>query len=304
MNGNNDNCSYMKKTILITGGNGFLGSNIVKSLIENFNVIVLVRNTNKLFRLNGLLSELMIYSTLNDDLESIFRDNSVDIILHTATVYGRNEETLSELLSVNLLLPLNLLELGIKYNVSTFINTDTILNSSTNHYALSKSQFRNWLEIKSDKIKVVNIQLEHFYGPGGSKENFISSIIYKLLNNEHTIELTKGEQKRCFLYIDDVTEAIKLIMNKINYIEENYINVHVSSDEIISIKEMLQMLKKMTKSTSFLNFGALPYRPNESMIPEIDNTYISKLGWVPLISLKEGLSRTIDHIKNKSDLLS
>ena len=49
MNGNNDNSSNIMKTILITGGNGFLGSNIVKSLIKNYKVIVLVRNTDKLF---------------------------------------------------------------------------------------------------------------------------------------------------------------------------------------------------------------------------------------------------------------
>lgn len=300
MNGNNYNFSNIMKTILITGGNGFLGSNIVKSLIKNYKIIVLVRNTEKLFRLNSFLPKLKIYSTITDDLESIFKDNSIDIILHTATVYGRNEETLNELLSTNLLLPLNLLQLGIQYNVSTFINTDTVLKSNTNPYALSKSQLRNWLVIKSDKIKVINIQLEHFYGPGGSIDNFISWIILKFVENEIEIDLTKGEQQRDFLYIDDVVSAFSTIINNLDLLIDNYVEIQVASNEVISIKDLVQLLKNLTGSKTILNFGALPYRPNELMQLTTNNDKIKSLGWFPIISLEEGMKRTIKYIKNQS----
>lgn len=288
------------KTILITGGNGFLGSNIAKSLIKDYNVILLVRKTDNLFRLTKIVSELKIYSILKDDLETIFRENSIDIILHTATVYGRNEETLDELLSTNLLLPLKLFQLGIQYNVGTFINTDTVLNSNVNPYALSKSQFRDWLEIKSDQIKVINIQLEHFYGPGGSLDNFISWVILKLLKNESVLNLTEGLQKRDFLYIDDAVSAFSTIINNLDLLVDNYINIQISSGEVISIKDLVMLLKKLTGSNTTLNFGALPYRPNELMKPETNNDYIRSLGWFPTVSIKEGMQRTIRYIKNQS----
>lgn len=284
------------QTILVSGANGFLGSSIIHSLIETYNIIALVRSTDNLFRLNNIKSELKIYSTLNDELESIFKDNSIDIILHTATVYGRKNESIKELISTNYLLPLELLQLGIQYNTKVFINSDTVLDSKVNPYALSKSNTRDWLQMMYDKIKVINVQLEHLYGPGSNPDNFIFCVIMKLLNNEHELELTKGEQKRDFLYIDDAVSAFSTIISSIDLLKDNYTNIQVSSGEVISIKELVLLLKKLTGSNSTLNFGAVSYRRNELMVPETNNHFIKSLGWYNSVNIKEGISRTIDYI--------
>lgn len=285
------------KTVLLTGANGFLGSSIAKLLIKNYTVIVLVRKTDNLFRLNDILSELIVYSTLHDNLEAIFKEHSIDIILHTATVYGRKDEPIENLLSTNYLLPLNLLQLGIQYNASVFVNTDTVLDSKISPYALTKTHTRDWLQMMSSKIKVINIQLEHFYGPGSSNDNFISWIILKLLNNEFEIKLTKGEQKRNFLFIDDVTSAFITVLNNLDLLKDQYTNIQVSTDKLISIKDLVRLIKKQTKSNVFLNFGALPYRSNELMLSETDNSLLKKLGWSPRVNIEEGINSTINSIR-------
>jgi len=299
MNGNKDTSQKMK-TILITGANGFLGSNLTTLLIKNYNVIALVRKTNNSYRLKNIATGLKIYSTREHNLEKVFQENSIDIILHTATVYGRNEEPLEDMLSTNLLLPLNLLHLGMKYNIEVFINADTVLNSNVNPYALSKSQFREWLKLKSDKVKSINIQLEHFYGPGGSLDNFISWVILKLLNNEPELDLTQGEQKRDFLYIDDAVSAYSTIISNLDLLKDNYTTIQVSSGETISIKDLVLLLKKLTGSNTSLNFGALPYRPNELMMPDTNSDLIRSLGWSPKVDIRVGMKRTIEFIKNKA----
>ena len=50
----------------------------------------------------------------------------------------------------------------------------------------------------------INIGLEHFYGPNDDDSKFVSYIIHNLLNEVEKIDLTKGKQKRYFIYIDDV----------------------------------------------------------------------------------------------------
>ena len=62
-------------------------------------------------------------------------------------------------------------------------------------------------------IKVINLKLEHFYGPGTSNTNFITMMIQKMLQNENTIPLTSAEQNRDFLYIDDLMRVYDLFLN-------------------------------------------------------------------------------------------
>lgn len=280
------------KTILITGGNGFLGSNIAKSLIKDYNIILLVRKTDNLFRLTNILSELKIYSTLKDNIETIFQENSIDIIIHTATIYGRMNEPIKEIAEANLFTPFELLDKAIENGCKTFINTDTVLDRFVSAYALTKNHFREWLYLRRKEIKVINMQLEHFYGPGAPNTNFITFMINRLRNNEPVIDLTAGEQERDFIFIEDVIAAYQTVLNN-QPLPNEFNEFQVSTQQIISIKELLKMLKELTGSTSVLNFGAIPYRENELMHSETDNSSLVNLGWKPKYSLIQGLQSTI-----------
>ena len=59
------------------------------------------------------------------------------------------------------------------------------------------------------------------------------------------------------------------------------------------IKEVILYLKEITNSTSSLNFGAIPYRENELMKSETDNSALLNLGWEPENSIKNGLKKCL-----------
>lgn len=279
------------KTVLITGINGFLGSHLAKKLIHNYNVIGLEYSLENLWRLKGF--PIAVYESDDDSIKKIFEQNTVDIIIHMATFYGRNNEEVQLMLNSNFLMPFKLLDYAIKNHSEVFINTDTALDRYVSAYSLTKKQFGDWLIFRKNEIKIINMQLEHFYGPGCAQTNFITSMIQKLKSNETKIDLTAGEQKRDFIYFDDVIDAYELVIDSYQKFDKNYNHFEIGSDEIISIKELMILLKGLTKSDTILNFGAIPYRDNEVMNSSSNLESITKLGWKAKTKIKEGLQKTI-----------
>lgn len=279
------------KTILITGINGYLGSNLAKSLSATYNIIGLEYLLKNLNRIEGY--NFKVYSVENGVPDVLFNENEIDVIIHASTFYGRQNEDVKTLANANLFIPFALLDKAIENGCTTFINTDTVLDRFVSTYALTKRHFQEWLYLRKNEIKVINMQLEHFYGPGAPDTNFISAMIKRLKQNEPQINLTAGEQLRDFIFIDDVVKAYKTILNKLP-LPIAYSDFQVSTQELISIKELILNLKEITKSKSELIFGAIPYRENELMQSDTDNSALTKLGWKPENNLKQGLLKTIN----------
>lgn len=287
-----------KKKILITGATGFLGSHLLKSLLKNTNyqIVVLKRSFSNIFRINAELknSNVTFYDLDKTELKKIFDENQFETIIHCATNYGRNDKDIVNIVQSNLILPLTLLQLGIEHGVKNFINTDTVIDKKVNHYSLSKNQFLDWLEECSSKIKCVNISLEHFYGAFDNESKFTTSVIHKLMKKIEHIDLTKGEQKRYFIHIDDVTTAFLTILKNIDTFENQLNSFEVSTEQNISIKDFILTVKKLTNNNKTkLNFGAIEYRKNELMECKTDISALKKLGWTPKVSLEEGIKQTI-----------
>lgn len=279
------------KTILITGINGYLGSHLAKALSAEYNIVGLEYSLENLFRIADC--NYKVYSAKDGIPEAVFTEQVIDIVVHTATFYGRNNEDFIQLFNSNLYSPFSLLDKAIKYGCELFVNTDTILDRFVSTYALTKRQFQEWLYLRKNEIKVINMQLEHFYGPGASPTNFITAMINKLKNNEPQIDLTMGEQQRDFVYIDDVVNAYLTVIGKQAQLADPYTSYQVCTNQLISIKELMMTLKDLTKSNSNLNFGTVPYRENELMHSETDNTSLVKLGCNPQYTIQEGLQNTI-----------
>lgn len=287
-----------KKVILLTGATGYLGSNILPRLIEGgYEVKVLKRSFSNTFRIDAYLDRITTYNVDKiDDCRQLFEENKIDTILHCATHYGRKDNGAIHVLEANLLLPLRLLELGREYGVRHFISTDTILDKRINSYSLSKKQFKEWLMSYKNDLVCINMALEHFYGAGDDDTKFVSYILRSLLRGVDSIDITKGEQKRDFVYIDDVVSAFMTVLNSIDKsnVENGFYSFEIGSGKAITIRELVEMMKKSVHNEkTILNFGALPYRENEVMECVADTSQMEKMGWKCKYSLEEGIAMTI-----------
>jgi CDP-paratose synthetase len=282
------------KTLLITGAAGFLGSNLSRRCLEKgYSVLAYKRPTTDLWRLKNVIDYIQWYDI--DELSAPFEKNKITHIIHTATLRGSRNEKTSELISTNLLFPLKIYELASDFKVETFFNADTVLHENLNAYALSKKQFNRWLCDLAGRTKVVNIKLEHIYGPDDDNNKFITCLIEQLMANVPEVKLTMGEQKIDFMYIDDVVEAYLCLLNNSKNFFKAYNNISLGSGVAVTIRDLVDLVAKIINSKTSLLFGALPYRANELMMSQADIAELNRLGWFPKYSLEEGIRICINY---------
>lgn len=285
------------KTILLTGATGYLGGYLSENFLnKGFKIIALALNTNEQYKFqDNILTK--VYYLDKTTVKEIFDNENVDIVIHTATLYGRRQEHLTSMEKVNVEFPLEVLNEAINHNVKIFVNTSTILNKNINPYTLTKNHFEDWLSLYSDKIKCINLKLDHFYGPNDKPIKFIAWIIQELKNNVEKIDLTEGIQTRDFIYIDDVVSAFDIVIEKEKNIPNGKLNTfEVGTNNKTTIKEMVTTIKeKLGNTKTKLNFGAIPYRKNEVLDYQVDTTGLHLLGWKPeYLSVRKGIQKLLE----------
>ncbi len=288
-----------KKKILLTGITGYLGSHLARALVDyGYEVFALTRSSSNLHRISDLITKIHLVEINQLDFNCFFQDvGKIHIVIHSATCYGRKNEPVSEVFACNVDLPLKLLDASHQAGVEVFLNVDTSLEEEINVYSFSKKQFLRWGKFLSKKntTKFVNARLEHFYGEFDDDSKFSSKIIRACLNNAPKLDLTAGEQKRDFIYINDVITALCLIVNNEYNSECNFEEFEIGSGESVSIKEFVHLVKSITKSDIYLNFGEIPYREGDlDMNLKANITKLVKLGWSQSYNLKLGLEKVIN----------
>lgn len=283
----------MIKQVLITGGTGYLGSHIIKELLsQGYAVSALIRADSSLSRLE-LFKEKINFVKV-EDVEVFFQKDKIDGIIHVATNYGRKGEKVSDIISSNLSFPIKLFELAIQNKVGFFINTDTSLPRNLNAYSLSKAQFRDWLKMVPNELKIINVIPEYFYGSNDDDTKFITGMLHKLKENIECIDLSEGIQKRDFIYIDDAISAYMCLIRNLDKFEQ-YVDIPLGSATTISLKSLVELIKKMSNNTETkLNFGKIPIREGDVMESKADISYLFSLGWKPTICIEEGINKIID----------
>ena len=297
--------------ILITGSTGFLGSHLTKALVkEGYEVIILKRSFSNTWRISDVLSKVTVFNIDQCPLEQPFIEfGPIDVVIHTATMYDRNGESASQLLDANISFPLKLLETAISFQTKTFINTDSFIHKTNvgyKHlagYALTKKQFLEWGREFSlaEKIRFINVKLEHIYGSFDSDSKFSTYIIKSCLNNITELHLTPGDQKRDFIHINDVISAysllLKLKMENFPWFKE----YELGTGKTVTVQDFVETIHRKSQSKTILKFGAIPHRENEIMESKANIEELKKLGWKSEIDLEKGIELILLDEKNVTD---
>jgi CDP-paratose synthetase len=287
--------------VLLTGATGFLGSRLTRAFLgEGHSVIALKRGASDLRRLADVRDDVTFFDLDRIDLVTPFKEQGpIDAVVHTSTCYGRAGETATQVFEANTLFPLRLLEIAHFFNTNTFFNTDTILYPYLNAYALSKKQFVDWGRLFSAarKIRFVNIRLDHMYGPGDDPSKFTAWIIEQCLANVPEIKLTEGQQRRDFIYIDDVVAGYGTLLQHATALGNGFQEIGLDSGHSGTVRGFVESVHRLTESSSLLNFGALPSREHEFMESQADTQRLHALGWRSSTDLEAGIKKTIEESK-------
>jgi CDP-paratose synthetase len=293
--------TFKKKTILITGATGYLGRQICfKLAAAQANIIAVKQPSSNTSVLSSIEQSVIFYDyTDQNSLTRIFEQHPIDLIIHCATNYNTHltQATISEY--SNVLLPLSLLEMALTRNKPAFINVDTILDAQISIYAFTKKHFADWLKFFAKDIACINVSLSQFYGPFDNPTRFCAKVISDLLLNTSNIDLTPGEQRRDFIHISDVVDAILLLthsyLGKILFRENpGFYQYNIGTGINTCLRDFVCLAKQITgNTTTRLNFGAVPYRTGEVFEYQPNLDPIFSLGWKPKFDLVSGLTDTI-----------
>lgn len=284
--------------ILLSGATGFLGSHLLKALLEKgYRVIVLKRSSSNIWRINELIEKVISYDVDKQTVEYVFEKHRIDIVIHTSCDYGRHHNSLRDIVESNVVFGLQVLEASLKYKVATFFNTDTLLKKNLNSYSLSKAQFVEWLRQSAKDIQVINLRIEHMYGENDDISKFVPWILSQLQAKTPEIALTSGAQQRDFIYVDDVVRAYLLLLERAPDLP-GFSDFDVGTGRSITIRGFVEKLlsayeSTYGKSSAKLSFGAIPYRDGEVMKVEVDNQPLLRLGWHAEIDIDTGIQKVV-----------
>lgn len=281
--------------ILITGIGGYLGSQLANALIAEHELAGTVRSGSKLDRIHNQDKVSFIDVDKSDWAQQV-KQFKPDVVINTAALYGRNGELLTDLIRANILFPMMLLEGLCKEKRVTFINCGTSLCPNVSKYALTKNQFVDLCkDMDSPNVKFINIRLEHFFGFGDDDGKFTTYLVKSCLKNQD-LKLTQCNQIRDFIYISDLLDAFKVILSRIDELD-NFSQVDVGYGYGITLKEFVNAVIRYTAFKGDVAYGAVPYRKNEVMYSVADISKLTMLGWEPKYNIEKALKEYIELLK-------
>ncbi len=296
--------SLENKKIIVTGGNGYLGSFLVKSLSDKGADVYIIS-----IDADSDDHNFPIDITRFDELNTVVQQIQPDIVYHLAASISRNRDfnIFENMLKVNVTGTYNLLKSLEKTECEQFIFTSTSEiygnNSSPFHeellpmpvspYSVTKVMAENLIKTycQNHNRNYTILRLFNFFGENMSDDFFISQMVNSLKSGQDFL-MTKGEQTRDFIYIADVITALILVAEKADAYNETF---NVCSGIGSSLESIASFINQKTGSSASIKLGALPYRKNEvwEMIGSAAKIK-EKLGFVPGYNLHEGLELVIN----------
>lgn len=303
--------------ILLTGITGFLGSHLAAELTRHgHEVLGLKRRHSNISRLMEIIDQIQ-FLDIDSGLAAVIENHrDVDLIIHTATAYGHNQEAACDIVAANVIMPLQLLEWAVGRGTCAFINTDTFFCKASDGYAhlssyTASKQF--FLQLGTQLAKVrdatfCNMRIEHMFGPRDGQQKFTTNIVRQLLEDTPEIRLTPGQQVRDFVFVDDVVNAYMYVVGALaSNSLKGVKSYEIGSGVPHTVEEFVMMAHRITGSRSRLSFGGLHYRENEIMHSQANLDALMALGWSPKVNLEAGIEalvRSLRQFANPSHLVT
>ena len=306
-----------KKTFLVTGGTGFIGSNICELLIKkNYNVKIIDNNfRGSISKIKGIKKNIkFIKGDIRDHKALDKALKNTDAVIHLAYVNGTKHFYSKPVLVLDVAVKgiLNIIEGCIKYKIK-----ELYLASSSEVYQTPNKVPTD----EKESLKIPNIFNPRYSYGGGKiltelmgihygKKYFKKLIIFRPHNvygnnmgNEHVVPefinrfkklkgkffkiQGTGSEIRSFIYIEDFVDAFNLILNK-----GKHLNIYnIGTSQKIKIKELVKKLSKIFKKTIIIKKTPLSKGGTTIRIPDISK--IKKLGFKYKFSLDKGLKKMI-----------
>jgi UDP-glucuronate 4-epimerase len=310
--------------ILITGGAGFIGSNLAKKLIGRGDQVVIIDNFNDYYspklkedRIKTLLKGLkfkLYRGDIRDGklLEKIFKKEKIDKVMHLAAMAGVRNSLKNPLLyeEVNVRGTMNLLEMAVKYKIKNFVyassssvygnnkkipfsESDSV-DTPISPYAASKKCTELMAHVYSHIYKLPTTGLRFFtvYGPWGRPDMALFLFTDAILKGEPIKVFNRGRMTRNFTYVDDIVSGIITVLDK--NLPYDIINIGGDKEEKLTrfIEVIEENLGKKAKKK------LMPIQPGDVPSTVADIRKLRRLGWKPTTRIETGISNFVKWYKD------
>lgn len=311
----------MKSTFLVTGATGFIGANLVRELVkQKQRTSIIVRDKKLNWRLYDIANQIDIYECdiQDEKLHQIIKKITPDYIFHLAR-YGNlpQEDDINKMIDVNLKGTINLIDAvkqnpfklfinagsGDEYGIKETAMRETDLLEPVNNNGVVKSATTLYCqkEAMRNALPIINLRLFTPYGYFEGKNRLIPAVILSVLE-EHPIKVSNSAYVRDFIFIEDVVDAYLHAVKMRHKYGEIY---NIGSGKQHSVGEIVQMIQKITKSKSNVQWGAVAkqarYIEPKQWEADMSKTK-SVLKWEPKNTIEVGLTKTIRWFKKNKNL--
>jgi nucleoside-diphosphate-sugar epimerase len=318
---------FHDRSVLVTGGTGFLGSHLVRRLAtEGARVAVLARERSSEWRFADVAARVrVLHADLGDpaSLDRAVGEARPDLVFHlAATASGRfapgDAAAWRDSLRVNALGTLELLRAVAERapSVSRIVRTGGMEEYGAGEAPFSEEHRERAAspysagQIAATQLSaafcahaglsLTTLRPSLVYGPAQPASFFVPSLVLACLDGA-SFPMTTGQQATDFVWVGDVVEALSRAAVAEAAAGEI---VNIGGGASVTIREMAEAVLRRSGSRGRLQFGALPHREGEARERRLSIAKAARLlGWTPVTSLEEGLDRTIAWYRANRELV-
>mgnify|MGYP001470227906 FL=1 len=318
----------MKKNIIVTGGLGFIGSNLIDFLLKKKYYVLnidKVTYSSNFYNVKNLKAS-KYYKFIRCDIGNIkmknilFRFKPICIFnLAAETHVDRSIDNPKSFVNSNIVSVYNLLEyfksFSKKYKSKLIhISTDEVFGDilkgraseknsyrPSSPYAASKAASDHLISsyIRTYKIPAIITNCSNNYGPNQHPEKLIPKLIYNILHNKNLPIYGKGINSREWIYVEDHCEALYKVFKKGRIGEFYNIGSNKNLSNIEVCKILLTVSKKLVKVGKNVKIFFVKDRPGHDIRYALNSKKIrTELKFRPKINFKEGIRNTFEWYKN------